>query len=89
MKKIFCELLSQEEKKPEPAWKCEECGKTFRIEAGYNLHMSNHKQEKEQSSYSCEHCEMTFDSDRQLARHSRACAAKDRKDAQEEAQRIR
>lgn len=43
-------------KEEEPKWKCDECGKTFRIEAGYKLHLQNHEAEKEAlaDKYICE-----------------------------------
>ena len=34
-------------KEEEPKFKCAECDKTFRIEAGYKLHMQNHEAERE------------------------------------------
>ena len=39
--------IHAKEEEDEPKWKCAECSKTFRIEAGYKLHMSNHEAERE------------------------------------------
>ena len=43
-------------KEEEPKFKCGECFKTFRIEAGYKLHMQNHEAEREAltNKYACD-----------------------------------